>query len=83
MRSGMTVLARVTMPPTEMSLLMSPGFRSRMTLVSSRLNIFTCAGMATASEWVLLILSRTALVHDNILQMWQQQIPSQRAAASC
>ncbi len=38
----MMVLARVTMPPTEMSLLMSLGFRSRMTFVSIRLNIFTC-----------------------------------------
>ena len=33
----MTPLVRVTMPDTEMSLLMSAGLRSRITLVSRRL----------------------------------------------
>lgn len=38
----MTVLARVTMPLTLMSLLMSLGSRSRMTFDSARLNVFNC-----------------------------------------
>ena len=37
LRSGMTLLVRVIMPLTEMSLLMSLGLRSRMTFVSRRL----------------------------------------------
>ena len=47
----MTVLARVTMPLTLMSLLMSLGSRSRMTLDSARLNVFSCKveGQATCS----------------------------------
>lgn len=43
----MTVLARVTMPLTLMSLLMSLGFRSRMTFVSGRLNVFVCSQKQT------------------------------------
>ncbi len=39
----MTALVRVTMPLTEMRQLMSAGFRSLMTLLSCRLNVFTCA----------------------------------------
>ena len=39
----MTLLVRVIMPLTEMSLLMSEGFKSRMTLVSTRLCGFVCS----------------------------------------
>ena len=40
----MTPEVRVTIPLTEISLLMSEGLRSRMTLISSRLKMRACAG---------------------------------------
>jgi hypothetical protein len=66
-RSGMTALVRVTMPLTEMRQLMSAGFRSRITLLSCRLNVFTCTGAHSHYECLCQQCVRLLQLHCKLI----------------